>query len=71
MYCQVSKPRSFCHFLVSFVRPSAVVVSGDITSAENPNGNNWHESGQIREEWESYRSESCSLQKDLEILYLI
>ncbi len=52
--------RSLCHFLSAQVRPSVVVVTGDITDAKD---RNLYGSAQYREEWSTYREilQSCGV----------
>ncbi len=50
----LSQRRSLCLFLRRSVRPQAVLLTGDVTSAKDPLDRT-HGSGQIEEEWKEYR----------------
>ncbi len=52
--------RSMCNFLASHVRPSAVVVTGDITDAKD---RNLYGSAQYKEEWSTYNQivQACGI----------
>ena len=51
---------SFCHNVITTVKPSLVIVSGDLTHAKFADG---RRSRQFRSEWEAYRNvlQKCDL----------